>query len=148
MYQLIFKDKLTGRVVRWDKTMKGIRLNGNRSMLTTDKIPLYRNPVLDYCSILQFSLPTRFFILESVREKMFEFERRRRGEPLAKEMQLSITFNQCIFKKNIASVMSDHFVMTMIGKKRIRVTQSKRFPRSYVYGNKDIFSLTYPIGWK
>ena len=79
---------------------------------------------------------------------MFDFERRRWGKPLAKEMQLSITFDQRVFKKNITSVMSDLFVMTMIGKKRIRVTQSKRFPRPQRYGQDDVFSLTHPIGWR
>ena len=147
MYQLVFKDKVTGRVVRWDKTMKGVSLSGNRSMLTTDKIFMYRNPVIDYCSILQFSSPALFSSLGSIRERMFDFERRRRSKPLAKEMQLSITFDQRVFKKNISSVMSDCFVMTMIGKKRIRVTQS-RFPRPQSYGQDDVFSLMYPIGWR
>ena len=148
MYQLVFKDKVTGCVVHWDKTMKGMSLSGNRSMLMMDKISMYRNPVIDYCSILQFSSPTLFSTLGSMRERMFDFERRRRGKPQAKEMQLSIMFNQRVFKKNIASVMSDHFIMTMIGKKRIRVTQSKRFPHPQCYGQDDVFSSMYPIGWK
>ena len=54
MYQLIFKDKITNRVVRWDKTMKGVSLSGNRSMLTLDKISLYRNPVIDYLAYFNF----------------------------------------------------------------------------------------------
>ena len=146
MYQLIFKDKSMNRVVRWDKTMKGVSLSGNRSMLKLDKISLYRNPVIDYCSILQFSPMHKFNNMGDVREKMFELERKRRGRPLAKELSLSIVFDQCTFKKNIASVMTDQFVMTMKGQKRVRVTQSKRFPRPMEYG--DTFSCTYPIGWK
>ena len=125
MYQLIFKDKSTNHVVRWDKTMKGVSLSGNRSMLKLDKISLYRNPVIDYCSILQFSPMHKFNNMGDVREKMFELERKRRGRPLAKELSLSIVFDQCTFKKNIASVTTDQFVMTMKGQKRVRVTQSK-----------------------
>ena len=146
MYQLIFKDEITNRVVRWDKTMKGVSLSGNRSMLTLDKISPYRNPVIDYCSILQFSPMHKFHSLGDVREKMFELERKRRGRPLAKELCLSIVFDQCIFKKNISSVTTDRFIMTIKGQKRVRVTQSKRFPRPVEYN--DTFSCTYPIGWK
>ena len=126
--------------------MKGVNLSRNQSMLTLDKISLYRNPVIDYCSVLQFSPMYKFCNLGDVREKMFELERRRRGRPLAKELSLSIVFDQCVFKKNIASVTTDRFVMTMKGQKRVRVTQSKRFPRSVEYD--DTFWCTYPIGWQ
>ena len=126
--------------------MKGMSLSGNRSMLKLDKISLYRNPVIDYCSILQFSPMHKFNNMGDVREKMFELERKKRGRPLAKELSLSIVFDQCTVKKNIASITTDQFVMTMKGQKRVRVTQSKRFPRPMEYG--DTFSCTYPIGWK
>ena len=126
--------------------MKGVSLSGNRSMLTLDKISLYRNPVIDYCSILQFPPMHKFTSLGDVREKMFELECKRRGRPLVKELCLSIVFDQCIFKKNILSITTDRFVMTIKGQKRVRVTQSKRFPRPVEYN--DTFSCTYPIGWK
>ena len=41
MYQLIFKDKCNGRVVKWEKTMKGISLKGNLDMLALSKVHLY-----------------------------------------------------------------------------------------------------------
>ena len=41
MYQLIFKDKLNGRVVKWEKTMKGISLKRNLDMLALSKAYLY-----------------------------------------------------------------------------------------------------------
>ena len=54
MYLLILHDKLSRKVVKWEKTMKGISLKGNSDMFSNDKIPLYRNPVLDFCCILQY----------------------------------------------------------------------------------------------
>ena len=146
MYQLIFKDKVTKCIVHWDKTMKGVNMSGNRTILSLDKISLYRNPVIDYCSILQFSPAYKFHDIGDVRQKMFQLERKRRKNPLAKELSLSIVFDQLVFKKNIASVTTDRFVMTMKGQKRVRVTQSKRFPRSMEYNYT--FSCTYPIGWR
>ena len=47
MYQLLFKDRMTGKVVRWEKTMKGISLKGNVEMFPVDKISLYHNLVID-----------------------------------------------------------------------------------------------------
>ena len=47
MYQIIVKDKCTGEVVKWVKTMKGISLKGNMMMFTNDilhirfKVSLY-----------------------------------------------------------------------------------------------------------
>ena len=54
MYQLILCDKNSGEVVKWSKTMKGISLKGNLDIFSNDKIPLYRNPVLEFllCSTI------------------------------------------------------------------------------------------------
>ena len=41
MFQLIFKDKLNGRVVKWEKMMKGISLKRNLDMLALSKAYLY-----------------------------------------------------------------------------------------------------------
>ena len=60
MYQLIVKDKNTGKVVKWVKTMKGISLRGNIDMFSNDKIPLYRNPVLDFCCVLQYGSELKY----------------------------------------------------------------------------------------
>ena len=54
MYQLTFKDLYTGKVVCWDKTMKGISMKRNFNLFSIKSLPLYRNPVLDFCSILQY----------------------------------------------------------------------------------------------
>ena len=60
MYQLIVKDKNTGKVVKWVKTMKGISLRGNIDMFPNDKIPLYRNPVLDFCCVLLYGSELKY----------------------------------------------------------------------------------------
>ena len=57
MYQLLFKDTITGSVVKWVKTMKGISVRGNANMFSLDKVPLYRSPVLDFCCMLQYGFP-------------------------------------------------------------------------------------------
>ena len=54
MYQIILKDSHTGQVIKWVKTMKGISLRGNVNRFSLDKILLYRNPVLDFCCVLQY----------------------------------------------------------------------------------------------
>ena len=46
MYQLIFKDRRTGKIVKWLKTMKSISMKGNIGMFSSDKLPMYRNPVI------------------------------------------------------------------------------------------------------
>ena len=62
MYQLVFKDKVTGRVVHWDKTMKGVSLSGNRSMLTTDKISCIKILLLTIVAYCNFRHPRYFLI--------------------------------------------------------------------------------------
>ena len=53
MYQLILRDVNTRKIVRWDKTMKGISMKGNVDLLPMKSLLLYRNPVIDFCCILQ-----------------------------------------------------------------------------------------------
>ena len=65
------------------------------------------------------------YLAQSERKINIMNKHRRRGKPLAKELNLSIVFDQFVFKKNIARVTTDRFVMTMKGQKRVRVTQSK-----------------------
>ena len=48
MYQLIFKDRRTGKIVKWLKTMKGISMKGNIGMFSSDKLLMYRNPVINF----------------------------------------------------------------------------------------------------
>ena len=52
MYQLVLKDGANGNVVRWDKTIKAFSMKGNVDLLSIKIIPLYRNPVIDFCPIL------------------------------------------------------------------------------------------------
>ena len=54
MYHLILRDKISGEVVKWNKTMKGISLHGDLSRFSSDKLHLYRNPVIDFCCVLQY----------------------------------------------------------------------------------------------
>ena len=49
MYHLILRDKISGKVVKWNKTMKGTSLRGDLSRFSSDKLHLYRNPVIDFC---------------------------------------------------------------------------------------------------
>ena len=65
MYHLIIQDKITGAVVKWCKTMKGILLHGNLSKFSNDRLQLYRNPVLDFCCVLQYGSPDRFHNMTS-----------------------------------------------------------------------------------
>ena len=70
MYQLILRDKETGKVVKWAKTMKGILLKGNSDMFSNDKVPLYRNPMLDFCCILQYSLDLKYATMHEIWDAM------------------------------------------------------------------------------
>ena len=68
MYQLVLKDGVNGKVVRWDKTMKGISMKGNVDLLSIKSIPLYRNPVIDFCSILQYGSEKSYQELSEIRQ--------------------------------------------------------------------------------
>ena len=70
MYQLILCDKHNGQVVKWVKTMKGISVERNVDMFSNDKIPLYRNPVLDFCCVLQYGLSSKYSTMQEVWEAM------------------------------------------------------------------------------
>ena len=112
MYQLLFKDRMTGKVVRCEKMMKGISLKGNVEMFSMDKIPLYWNPIIDFCSILQFGNPSSFLSMLAVREKMLEFKRRQKNCKEHGSMTVNILLNQTVFKRNLSNVFTDHFVMS------------------------------------
>ena len=60
MYQLIIRDKNSGKVIKWVKTMKGISLRGNIDMFSNGKITLYRNLVLDFCCVLQYGSELKY----------------------------------------------------------------------------------------
>ena len=136
MYHLLIGDE-QGRIVRWDKTMKGIKLGGNEKMFELDKVKMYRNPVLSYCDVLQGEEES----MTDVRRKMLKRLSERRDA-----LSVALIFNQRIFKKDLSRVMNDNFVMTIESEKRVRVTQSKRYPRPHREG--DSVALTFPIGWR
>ena len=69
MYQLILKDATSGKIVQWDKM--GISIKGNVDLLSTKSIPLYRNPVIDFCSILQYGSENSYSELAEVRAMMY-----------------------------------------------------------------------------
>ena len=123
MYQLLFKDRMTGKVVRWEKTMKGMSLKGNVEMFPVDKISLCCNPVIDFCSNLQFGNPSSFSSMLAVREKMLEFKRRCKNCKEHGSMTVNVSLNQTVFKRNLSNVFTDNFVMSQPMTKRIQVTQ-------------------------
>ena len=48
------RDLDSEKVVRWDKMIKGISVKGNMDLLSIKSLLLYRNPVIDFCCILQY----------------------------------------------------------------------------------------------
>ena len=145
MYQLLFKDKLTGQIVKWDKTMKGISMKGTTNLVLPKNLHLYRNPVLDFCSILQYGPGNKFLDLDEVRVKMIELHKARRHLGQKSSLTVNITFNKSLFKRRLSQVFTNQFVMSMPIKKQAHVTQSKQFPRPDINGE---FGVTFPIGWR
>ena len=79
MYHLVIRDKDQGVVVKWNKTMKGISLHGNVTKFLTNKLPLYRNPVLDFCCVLQYGSSVRFSNMKEVWDAMHVLKCKRMG---------------------------------------------------------------------
>ena len=120
MYHLIIRDKITGAVVKWCKTMKGISLrikavtscsthkidqqetDGNLSKFSNDKLHLYRNPVLDFCCVLQYGSPNHFHNMKDVWNAMQVLKCKRFGlnDFCSSSMMINvaITLDQSIFK--------------------------------------------------
>ena len=63
---------------------------------------------------------------------------------LNNQLNVSILFNQSIFKRKLSHVFTNEFVMSIDMKKETRVTQSKLYPRP---DDEVAFGVTYPIGW-
>ena len=120
MYQLIFKDRKTGKVVKWLKTMKGISMIGNVGMFSSDKLPMYRNPIIDFCSVLRYGSANAFSSTDDVRVKMLDLKkvRCRKSKEAIKQsgaMTVSITFSQNVFKRKLSHVFMDEFVRSRLG---------------------------------
>ena len=101
MYQLILHDKNSGEVVKWSKTMKGISLKGNLDMFSNDKIPLYRNPVLDFCCVLQYGSKMKYMSMQEIWDAMQSLKKKRTGNSALSTISVVITLDQTIFKRDL-----------------------------------------------
>ena len=144
MYQLILCDKHSGQVIKWVKTMKGISVKGNVDLFSNDKIPLYRNPVLDFCCVLQYGLSSKYSTMQEVWEAMQSLKLKRSGSRALSTISVVLTLDQTVFKHDLMYVFTDKFVVSQQTKKNVRVTQCKHFPKP----DKLIpLGIIFPIGW-
>ena len=148
MYLLILRDKISGEVVKWNKTMKGISLHGDPSRFSSDKLHLYRNPVIDFCCVLQYGNKFKFQTMDQVWHAMYDLKRKRSKDMNGNQqpsttISVVITLDQHVFKQELAKVFTDSFILSRSIKKKIRVTQCKRLPKP----DKLIpLGITFPIG--
>ena len=147
MYQIILRDSRHGQVVKWVKTMKGISLRGNVNRFSLDKIPLYRNPVLDFCCVLQYGSQWKYESMPEIWQAMSRLKHNRMhncdDDAPHSSLSVVITLDQTIFKRELMYVFTDRFVTSQSIKKRVHVTQCQRFPKP----DKTVpFSVTFPIG--
>ena len=102
MYHLILRDKISGEVVKWNKTMKGISLHGDPSRFSSDKLHLYRNPVIDFCCVLQYLNKFKFQTMDEVWCTMYNFKCKRskdmNGNQPSTTISIVITLDQHVFK--------------------------------------------------
>ena len=64
------------------------------------------------------------------------------------ELNVSISFNQNVFKRKLTHVLTKEFVISVSMMKTAQVAQSKCYPRPCSNDGEDVFGLTYPIGWR
>ena len=65
-------------------------------------------------------------------------------QQLSTTISVVITLDQQVFKRELAKMFTDSFILSKSIKKKIRVTQCKRFPKP----DKLIpLGITFPIGW-
>ena len=157
MYQLTCKDLYMGKVVCWHKTMKGISMKRNSNLFSIKSLPLYRNPVLAFCSILQYGSEhsysnfhdVKLMMISLVHERQKKWDKRK-GTIIPHQLKqgslnINITFSQSLFKRKLTHIFMNEFIMSIPMKKEARVTQSKRYPKP---GLKDDFGVTYPVSWR
>ena len=149
MYHLRLRDKTSGEVVKWNKTMKGISLRGDPSRFSSNKLHLYRNPVIDFCCVLQYGNKFKFQTMDEVWRAMYDLKHKQSKDTNGNQqpsttISIVITLDQHVFKRELAKVFTDSFILSKSIKKKIRVTQCKRFPKP----DKLIpLGITFPIGW-
>ena len=149
MYQLILKYATSGKIIRWDKTMKGISIKGNVDLLSTKSIPLYRNPVIDLCSILQFGSENSYSELAKVHAMMYVLacnrSKKTGKKTRLKQLNVNILFNQNVFKRKLTHMFMNEFIMSISMVKEAKIAKSKRYPKP---NTKNAFGVTHPIGWQ
>ena len=131
MYHLILRDKISCEVVKWNKTMKGISLRGDPSGFSSDKLHLYKNPVIDFCCVLQYGNKFKFQTMDKVWHAMYDLECKwskvttNGNQQSPTTISVVITLDQHVFKRELAKVFTDSFILSKSIKKKIRVTQCK-----------------------
>ena len=100
--------------------MKGISLKGNLDMFSHDKITLYRNPVLDFCCVLQYGSKTKYSSMPEIWDAMQSLKKKRTGNSATlSTISVVITLEQTIFKCDLMHVFTDKFVVSQSMKKRV-----------------------------
>ena len=130
MYHLILRDKISGEVVKWNKTMKGISFRGDPSRFSSDKLHLYRNPVIHFCCVLQYGNKCKFQTMDKVWCAMYDLKRKwskdmNGDQQPSTTISIVITLDQHVFKRELAKVFTDSFILSKSIRKKIRVTQCK-----------------------
>ena len=112
MYHLILRDKISGEVMKWNKTMKEISLRSDPSRFSSNKLHLYRNPVIDCCCVLQYGNKFKFQTMDEVWHTMYDLKCKwskhtNGNQPSA--ISIVITLDQHLFKRELAKVFTKQF---------------------------------------
>ena len=75
---------------------------------------------------------------------MQSLKKKRTDNSVATTISVVITLDQTIFKCDLIHLFMDKFIVSQSMKKRVRVTQCKRFPKP---GKEIPLGIMYPIGW-
>ena len=118
MYQLILHDKHSGQVIKWVKMMKGISIKGNVDMFSNDKIPLYRNPVLDFCCVLQYGLSSKYSTMQEVWKAMQSLKLKQSSSRASSTISIVLTLDQTVFKHDLMYIFTDKFVVSQQTKEK------------------------------
>ena len=129
MYHVILRDKISGEVVKWNKTMKVISLHSDPSRFSSNKLHLYRNPVIDFCCVLKYGNKLKFQTMDEVWCAMYDLKCKQskdmNGNQPSSMISIVITLDQHMFKRELGKVFTNSFILSKSIKKKIRVTQCK-----------------------
>ena len=128
--------------------MKGISMKSNVDLLLIKSIPLHRNPVIDFCSILQYASEKSYQELSEICAMMYVLannrnKRKNKNVRMSKQLNVNISFNQNVFKRKLTHIFMSEFIMSISILKEAKITQSKRYPRP---DTEDAFAV-YPPNW-